>query len=101
MVAADGNSAPAAAVIDERIDGFLEHAFFIADDDFRGADIYQMVQSVVAVDNPAVKVVKVGGGKPAAVQLYHGSEVGGQDGEDGQNHPLRFIPAITESLHDP
>ena len=76
VVTADGNSPSPPAIVNQGIDGFLQHALFIADDNFRGADFYQVAQPVVAVDDAPVQVVKVTGGEPAAVKLDHGAEVG-------------------------
>ena len=77
MVTADGNSPSPPAVVNQGIDGFLQHALFIADDNFRGADFYQVAQPVVAVNDAPVQVVEVAGGEPAAVKLDHGAEVRG------------------------
>ncbi len=62
----DGLAAP--SVIEQHVDRFLQHAFFVPDDDVRGVQLHQPFQTVVAVDHPAVQVVEVRRGEPAAFQ---------------------------------
>ena len=101
VVAADGNSPSTPAVVHERIDSFLEHAFLVADNNFRRADIYQVAQPVVAVDDPAVQVIEVAGGEPTTVQLDHRTQVGRQDGQHRKNHPLGAVAAVAKGFDDP
>ena len=56
-LAADGG-APL-AVVEERVDGFLQHPLLVAQDDFGGADFEQFLQPVVADDHPAVQVIEI------------------------------------------
>ncbi len=78
MVAANGNRPPPPTVINKGINRFLEHPFLVADDNLRRPYFQKVAQAVIAVDNPPIEVVKVAGGKPAAVQLDHGPQVGRQ-----------------------
>ena len=55
-------------------------------------------QTVVAVDDPAVQVVQVGGGKASAVQLNHRADVRRDDRNNVQNHPLRLVAGQAERL---
>ena len=57
------------------------------------------LQTVVAVDDPAVEVVQVAGGEAAAVELHHGAQVGRQHRQHGEDHPLRLVAALAEGLH--
>ena len=52
-----GNRASPAAVVDQGVNGFLQHPLLVADDDVRGVQLQQVLQPVVAVDNPAIEVV--------------------------------------------
>ena len=63
-----------APVVDKRVHRFLEHALFIPDDNVRSAQVEQSLQAVVAVDHPAVEIIQVGGGEPAAVQVHQGAQ---------------------------
>ena len=63
-----GHRLAATAVIEQRVDGFLEHALFVAHDDFRRLEFEQALQPVVAVDDAAVEVVEIGRREAAAVE---------------------------------
>ena len=52
-------NAAAAAVVEESIDGFLEHAFFVSDNDVRRMQLHQLLQTVVPVDDAAIKIVQI------------------------------------------
>ena len=109
VAALDGSPAP--PVVDEGVHRFLEHALFVADDDFRGPQSHQALEPVVAVDDAAIQVVQVAGGEPPAVELHHGAQFRGQDGHHGKDHVLDAgalavaavgaIAALPEGLHHP
>ena len=63
----------AAAVVNQRIDGLLKHAFLVADNDFRGLKLYKSPEPIVAVYDTSVEVIQVTGRKSPTVQLDHGS----------------------------
>ena len=94
-----GNGTAPAAVVDQGVHSLLEHALFIADDDVRGAELHQTLEAVVAVDDPAIQVVEVGGGKAAAVQLDHGAQLRGDHRQHVDNHPLRLVAGQAEGVH--
>ena len=56
----------AAVVVEEGVDGLLEHPLLVADDDLGRVQVDQLLEPVVAVDDPAVEVVQVAGGEVAA-----------------------------------
>ena len=58
------------------VDGLLQHALLVVDDDLGRAEVEEALQPVVAVDHPAVEVVEVGRGEPATVELHHRAQVG-------------------------
>ena len=98
-VAGAGNSPAAAAIIDERIHRFLEHTFFVPDDDFRSSQFHQSLQTVISVDDSSVQVVQVGGGETAAVQLDHWTKVRRNDRKNSKNHPFRLVSGMKECFH--
>ena len=59
-----------------------------------------MAKAVVAVDDAAVEIVQVGGGEAAAVELDHGTDLGRDDGEHVDDHPLGAVAALAEGLDD-
>ncbi len=58
---------PPPPVVDEGVDGLLKHALFVAHDDVGSAQIQEALEPIVAVDDPAVQVVEIGGGKAPAL----------------------------------
>ena len=92
--------AAAAAVVEERVHGFLEHALFVAHDDVGRVQLDELLQAVVAVDDAAVEVVQIGGGEAAAVERHEGAQFGRNDGDDVQDHPLGLVAGLAEAFDD-
>ena len=90
----------AAAVVEQHVDGFLEHALFVAQDDFRGLDVDELLQPVVAVDDAAVEIVQIGGGETAAFEGNQRAQVGRDDRQHVQDHPLGAVRGLAEGFHD-
>jgi len=63
-------------------------------------DLQQLLEPVIAGDNPAVQLIEVGGRKPSAVQLHHRPDLRRQDGQDAQHHPLQLVLGHAEGLDD-
>ena len=95
-----GDGAAPAAVLEEHVHRFLQHALFVADDDVRGVELQQTFQTVVAVDHPAVQVVEIGGGKPAAVQVHQGTQVRRQHRDHFHDHPFGPLARFPEGVDD-
>src|SRR6266850_1060808 len=70
-----GDSAAMAAVVKQGIDGFLQHAFFVADDDFGRFELEQVLQPVIAVDNASVEVIQIRGREPATFERNERTQV--------------------------
>ena len=70
-VAGARHRAAAAAVVEQRVDGLLQHALLVVDDDVRRLQVEQPLEAVVPVDDAPVEVVEVAGREPAAVELHH------------------------------
>ena len=90
-VARPGDRAAAAAVVEQRVDGLLQHALLVVDDDLGGAEVEQPLQPVVAVDHAAVQVVEVGGGEAATVELHHRAQFRRDHRHDVEDHRLRVV----------
>src|SRR5690348_12531492 len=58
-LAAAANRLRATAVVEERVNGLLQHALLVAQDDLRRAVRDELLQAIVAVDDAAVQVVEV------------------------------------------
>ncbi len=88
-VAGAGDGAPAAAVVEQRVDGLLQHALLVVDDDLGRAEVEQPLEAVVAVDHAAVEVVEVGGREAPAVELHHGAQLRRDHGHGVEHHHAR------------
>ena len=96
--ARDGTAA--AAVVDEGVDSFLEHALLVAHDDIRRCELAESLETVVSVDDSAVQVIEVAGGEASAVQLDHGAEIRRDHRDDREDHPLGALSGCQECFHD-
>ena len=90
--------AAAAAVVEQRVDGFLQHALFVADDHVRRMQLHQLLQPVVAVDDAAVQIVEIGGGETAAIERHQRTQFRRNHRDHIQNHPLRLVARLAEAL---
>ena len=73
-------------VVEQGVYGFLQHPLFVVDDDVGRADLQELLEAVVAVDDAAVEVVEVGSGETASVQLHHRAQVGRDDRDGVENY---------------
>ncbi len=80
-----------AGVIEQGIDGFLEHTFFVAQNDLGSFNLDKAFETVVANDHPAVQVIQVRGGKPSPVEGYQRPQIGRNHRDDLHDHPLGFV----------
>ena len=92
----DGLAAP--AVVEERVDRLLQHPLLVADDDVGGVQLHEPLQPVVAVDDAAVEVVQVGGGEAAAVERHQRAQVGRDDRDDLEHHPVGLVARLAEGV---
>src|SRR2546425_3629763 len=91
-IARTSDGAAVAPIVEESIDGFLEHPFFVADNDFRSLELQQILQPVVAVDDTPIEIVKVGGGKASAFEGDERAQVRRNHRQHNEDHP--FGPAL-------
>ncbi len=91
--------AATASVVEQRVHGFLQHALFVAHDDFRRVQVHQLLQPVVAVDDATVQVVQVRRGEAAAVEWNQRTQLRRNDRNHVENHPLRLVAALAEGLN--
>ena len=95
-----GDDAAAAAVVEQRVDRFLQHALLVADDDVRRAQLDQPLQAVVAVDHAAIEVVEVRGREAAAVERHQRAQLGRDHRHDVEDHPFGAVARIDEAFDD-
>ena len=92
--------AAAAAVVEQRVDGFLQHALFVAHDDVRRVQLHQLLQPVVAVDDAAVEIVQIGGRETAAIERHQRTQFRRDHRDHIENHPLRLVAGLAEAFDD-
>ena len=90
---------PAAAVIEQRVHRLLQHPLLVADDDVRGTQLDQPLQSVVAVDDAAIEIVQIGRRETATVERNQRAQIRRDDRDLGQDHPLRLVARGDEGLN--
>src|SRR5215207_58062 len=95
-----GDRTAAAPVVEEGVDGLLQHPLLVVDDDLRRAEVQQPLEAVVPVDDAAVEVVQVARGEPAAVQLHHRAQLGRDNRDRLEHHPLRLVLGLHEGRDD-
>ena len=93
-----------ARVVEQRVDGLLEHPLLVAQDDLRGLDVDQPLEAVVPDDDAAVQVVEVRRREPAALERDERAELRRDHRDHLHHHPLRLVlhPGVgrAEGLHD-
>jgi SpoVK/Ycf46/Vps4 family AAA+-type ATPase len=87
-VARAGDRTAAAAVVEQRVDGLLQHPLLVVDDDLGRTEVEQALEAVVAVDHAAVQVVQVGGREAATVELHHRAQVRRDDRDASSTMPI-------------
>ena len=71
-VAGAGDGAAVAAVVEQGVHGFLQHALFVADDDLGRLELEEVLQPVVPVDHAAVQIVQVGTSRTVRLRAGRG-----------------------------
>src|SRR5690606_2446473 len=99
-VSGTGDGATAAAVVEQGVDGLLQHPLLVVDDDLGSPEVDQSTQTVVAVDHTAVQVVQVAGGEAAAVELDHRAQLRRDDRDDVQDHRRGAHAGLEERVDD-
>ena len=57
-----------AAIVEECIDGFLQHPLLVTDDDLGSVEVLETLESVVPVDHATVEIVEIRGREASTVQ---------------------------------
>ncbi len=99
-VAGARDRAPTAAVVEQRVDGLLQHALLVVHDDLGRAEVEQALEAVVAVDHSPVEVVQVGGREAPAVELDHRAQLRRDHRHRVENHHLRLVAGLDEGGDD-
>ena len=95
-VARTRHRTPAPTVVEQRVDGLLQHPLLVVGHDFRRADVEQPLEPVIAVDHAPVEVVQVAGGEAATVELHHRAQVRRNHRHVVEHHRLRRVGGVQE-----
>ena len=94
------DGAATAPVVDQGVDGLLQHALLVAHDHLGRALLHQLLEAVVAVDQAAVEIVEIRGGEAAPLHLHHRAQVGRHDRHGLEDHPGGVVAALKEAAGD-
>ncbi|MNK62339.1 hypothetical protein D3C87_815130 [compost metagenome] len=94
-----GDSAATTTVVEQCVDGFLQHTLFVAHDDVRSGQIQQALQTVVTVDHSTIQIVEVGSREATAIQRDQWTQIWRQNRQNGQHHPLWQVAGTLEGFH--
>src|SRR4029078_11553613 len=64
-----------AAVVEQGVHRLLQHSLLIPENDFRRLVLNQLGEPVIPIDDPAIQVIQVGGGKASPVERHQRPEV--------------------------
>ena len=85
-VARTGDRSTTTTVVEQHVDGLLQHPLLVVDDDLGRTEVEQPLQPVVAVDDAAVEVVEVARREAATVELHHRAQVRRDDRDAVEHH---------------
>src|SRR5882762_7884850 len=87
------------AVVEQSVHGLLEHSLFVSNDDVRRLEQKEVFESVISINNPAIKIVQVRGHKTPAFERNQGTQIRRNNRQHIQNHPLGARVRILEALN--
>src|SRR5215470_7046802 len=90
--------ATATTVIEQRVNGLLQHALLVADDHVGRVKLHKLLQPVVAVDDAAIEVVEIGSGEAAAVERHKRAQLRRKNRNHIENHPLGLVAALAKGF---
>ena len=88
------------AVIEQGVDGLLQHALFVANDDVRRLELEEVLETVIAVDDAAIEIVQIGRCEAAALERDQRTQIGRDDGQHFEHHPLGAGAGMLEAEHE-
>ncbi len=97
-VAGARDRATTTAVVEEAVDGLLQHPLLVVDDDLGRAEVEESLEAVVAVDDATVEVVEVRGREAATVELHHRAQVRRDDRDRVEDHADGWFVVIWKAL---
>ena len=87
-------------IVKQRIDGFLQHAFFVTNNHVRRFQLEKIFQTIVAVDDATIEIVQIGSGETTAFERNERTQIRRNDWQNRQNHPFRTSVGSSEALNE-
>ena len=69
------DSPAASTVIQQRVNGLLQHALLVTHNDIGRVQIQQALESIVTVNHPAIQIVEIRGCEAAAIERYQRAQI--------------------------
>ena len=91
-----GDRTTATTVIQQGVNRFLQHTFFVAYDDIWRSQIQQTLQTVVTVNDATIQIVQVRSRETTTIQRYQRTQIWRQNRQNGQDHPLWLVARLYE-----
>src|SRR5581483_8409411 len=88
-IAGAGDGATVAAVVEQRVDRFLQHSFFVANNDVRRFQLKQIFETIVAVDDAAIEIVQIGCRESSAFERNQRTQIRRDHRQHIEDHPIR------------
>ena len=88
------------AVVEQRINRFLQHPLFVTNDDVRCAQLNKTLKTVVAINHAAIQVVQVGSRKTTAIKWDQWTQLWRDHRDHCQNHPFRTVAGFNKAFDD-
>ena len=95
-VARAGHRTTTTTVVEQCVDGLLEHALLVVDDDLRRTEIKQALEAVIAVDHATVEIVQVRGREAATIELNHRAQIRRDNRDCVEHHAGGRIGGVHE-----
>ena len=91
-----GDRTTATTVIQQGVNRFLQHTFFVTYDDVRRSQIQQTFQTVVTVNDATIQIVQIRSRETTTIQRNQRTQIWRQNRQNGQDHPLWFVTRLNE-----
>ena len=78
-----------ATIIEQRVDCFLQHALFISNNDVRGLELEQILETIIPVNDAAIQIVQITRREPPTFQRHKRAQIRRNHRQHIQDHPIR------------
>ena len=94
-----GDGAAAAAVVEQGVHRFLQHALLVAHDDVGRVEREQPLEAIVAIDDPSIEVIQIRRREAATIQRHERPQLRRKHRQHLHHHPLGLVSGTRERLH--